>query len=222
MHISSQPNILYFGTPVALISTSNADATANLAPISSVFWLGWRCVIGVAARSQTSINLLRSGQCVVNLPSCAEVEAVNRLALTTGADPMSDFKAATGYRVVKDKFAHAQLTAHASESVTPPRVKECPVQLEAVLEDSHGLAESDAQIRGHATIFELRVTRVHLHPAIVMQGKPNQVDPQRWRPLIMSFQKFYGLQGHELHASALSTIPERAYRSPDIDRAVVA
>jgi hypothetical protein len=34
----------------------------------------------------------------------------------------------------------------------------------------------------------------------------------------MSFQKFYGL-GPELHASKLSRIPEKMYRSPDIDRA---
>ena len=50
-----QPAILYFGTPVVLVATRNADDTFNLAPISSIFWLGWRCMIGVAASSKTSV-----------------------------------------------------------------------------------------------------------------------------------------------------------------------
>jgi flavin reductase (DIM6/NTAB) family NADH-FMN oxidoreductase RutF len=33
MHITTDPPILYFGTPVVLISTENEDATANLAPM---------------------------------------------------------------------------------------------------------------------------------------------------------------------------------------------
>ena len=40
MHKTIEPSILYFGTPVVLISTLNEDGTSNLAPISSVFWLG--------------------------------------------------------------------------------------------------------------------------------------------------------------------------------------
>src|SRR6202042_1082484 len=42
-HIVSEPSILYFGTPVVLISSANEDGSANLAPMSSAFWLGWRC-----------------------------------------------------------------------------------------------------------------------------------------------------------------------------------
>lgn len=34
-HTVIEPNILYFGTPVVLISTENADGTPNLAPMSS-------------------------------------------------------------------------------------------------------------------------------------------------------------------------------------------
>jgi hypothetical protein len=37
----------------------------------------------------------------------------------------------------------------------------------------------------------------------------------------MSFQKFYGL-GPQLRPSTLATIPEAAYRSPDVDRARAA
>jgi hypothetical protein len=37
MHVTSEPGILYFGTPVVLISTTNEDGSYNLAPMSSAF-----------------------------------------------------------------------------------------------------------------------------------------------------------------------------------------
>lgn len=58
---------------------------------------------------------------------------VDRLALTTGANPMSDFKKANGYRCEPDKFAVAGLTPASSITVAPERVAECPVNLEATL-----------------------------------------------------------------------------------------
>ena len=79
-HIVSEPSILYFGTPVVLISSANEDGSANLAPMSSAFWLGWRCVLGLNATSKTTENMIRTGQCVLNLPSVDNVAAVNRLA----------------------------------------------------------------------------------------------------------------------------------------------
>ncbi len=57
MHMNTEPPMLYFGTPVVLISTVNEDGSYNLAPISSVFWLGWRCMIGLKAFSKTAQNM---------------------------------------------------------------------------------------------------------------------------------------------------------------------
>jgi flavin reductase (DIM6/NTAB) family NADH-FMN oxidoreductase RutF len=219
MHLRSEPPILYFGTPVVLISTRNEDGSANLAPMSSVFWLGWRCMLGLSAYSRTTENLRRTRECVLNLPSENEVGAVDRLALTTGSDPVPPHKASRGYRTVRDKFAAARMTPRPSETVAPPRAHECPVQLEAVLEGEHGLAQSDEMLRGRVVAFEVRIQRVHLSPAIVAHGEPNRVDPDKWRPLIMSFQKFYGLAPQQLHDSRLASIAEHFYRSPDVDRA---
>jgi flavin reductase (DIM6/NTAB) family NADH-FMN oxidoreductase RutF len=69
MHKTIEPTILYFGTPVALISTLNADGSANLAPMSSAWWLGWSCMLGLGQMGQTSDNLIRTRECVINLPS---------------------------------------------------------------------------------------------------------------------------------------------------------
>lgn len=219
MHLTSEPAILYFGTPVVVISTINEDGSANLAPMSSAFWLGWRCVLGLGAMSQTARNLRRDGQCVLNLPSQAEVSQVNRLALTTGTEPVPGPKAARGYRHVKDKFAASGFTPVESHTVDAPRVRECPVQMEAVVEAIHGVGDDDEMLRGHILNIEVRVQRVHLHPCIVMDGHRDRVDPDKWRPLIMSFQKFYGLAPSQLHDSSLATIPEAMYRTPDVDRA---
>lgn len=138
MHVQSEPSILYFGTPVVLISTLNEDGTYNLAPMSSAFWLGWRCILDLSAKSKTTQKLIRTGECVLNLPSMT------------------------------------------SETVDAPRV--------------------------------------HIEESIWLAGEPNRIDPDKWRPLIMSFQEFYGL-GSRLQSSTLGQIPEYLYRSPDGDRA---
>lgn len=217
-HTPIEPNILYFGTPVVLISTLNDDGTVNLAPMSSAFWLLWRCMLGLAASSKTTENLLRTGEGVLNLPSDAQAPAVDRLALTTGSDPVPAGKTRRGYRYVPGKFERAGLTPVRSETVAPPRVAECPVAMEVVVEDVHGVAEQDQTQRGAVIVFEVRVQRVFVHDEIRMPGTDDRVDPDRWRPLIMSFQKLYGL-GPQVQPSTLARIPEKLYRPHDIDRA---
>jgi flavin reductase (DIM6/NTAB) family NADH-FMN oxidoreductase RutF len=52
-----EPAILYFGTPVALIGSTNEDGSFNLAPMSSAWWVGWRCMLGLARNSKTTANM---------------------------------------------------------------------------------------------------------------------------------------------------------------------
>lgn len=215
MHLRSEPSILYFGTPVVLISTCNDNGSYNLAPMSSIFWLGWRCMLGLSALSKTTENILRTRECVLNLPSIEQVAAVNRLARTTGSNPVPAGKLQKGYRYEPQKFETAGLTPLSADTVAAPRVLECPVHLEAVLEGTYGLAQHSEAQRGKILTLEMRITRVHLDESILVKGEENKVDPDRWRPLIMSFQEFYGL-GDKLHHSTLATIDESLYRTPDI------
>ncbi|WP_372440350.1 flavin reductase family protein [Prauserella cavernicola] len=217
-HTAIEPGILYFGTPVVLVSSENEDGSANLAPISSAFWLGWRAVLGISARSQSTRNLLRTGEAVLNLPSDALAAQVDRLALTTGSDPVPEGKRARGYVHVADKFGRAGFTPAPSETVGPPRVAECPAAMEVVLEAAHPIAEDDELQRGGIVALEVRVQRVLVHDAIRLPGSADHIDPDAWRPLIMSFQKLYGLS-QQAYPSTLASLPERLYRGPDIDRA---
>jgi flavin reductase (DIM6/NTAB) family NADH-FMN oxidoreductase RutF len=221
MHVTIEPGILYFGTPVVLISTVNEDGTFNLAPMSSAFWLGWPCVLGLAATSKTPQNMARTGECVLNLPSAVLAPMVDRLALTTGSDPVPEGKRARGYRTERDKFGRSGFTPVASETVAAPRAAECPVQLEAVVEEIRPLGQRDPAMRGRTSIIEVRIQRVHINETILMDGETNRIDPDKWRPLILSFQQFYGL-GARVHPSTLGTVPEALYRGPDIDRARTA
>ena len=209
-HVVAEPHILYLGTPVVLVSTVNEDGTHNLAPISSVFWLGWRGVLGIASGSQTARNLLRTGECVLNLPSINEVGAVDRIAKTTGMFPVSEFRQALGYVYEPDKFGRAGITKVKSDTVGASRALECPIQLEAVVAASHGIGEDSDELRGFISLIEVRIQRVHVHPDLLMEGHANRIDPDKWSPLIMSFQKFYGLSG-QVHTSRLAEIPEKAY-----------
>ena len=218
MHKIIEPGILYFGTPVVLISTVNEDGTYNLSPMSSAFWLGWRCILGLGASSKTPQNMRRTGECVLNLPAVDIVGAVNRLALTTGSNPVPEVKVRRGYRYEPNKFEIAGLTPVASETMMAPRVAECAVQLEACVEAVHGIGEDDAKQKGSRQCFEVRVQRVHVDENILMAGERDRIDPDKWRPLIMSFQQFYSL-GPKVHESALGAIAESAYRGPDIERA---
>ncbi|TQM65341.1 flavin reductase family protein [Klugiella xanthotipulae] len=210
-HIEIDPAILYFGTPVVLLSTVDAEGRPNLAPMSSVFWLGQTAVLGMCLRSQPSSNLAAAGEIVINLPSVEQVSAVDRLALTTGRNPVPTAKEQVGYIYSSDKFAHADLTAVPSRTVAPPRIAECPVSLEGRLVATHPLIANDPSETGKASVFEISVTRVHVHPAVQDEAFPNRIDPDRWRPLIMSFQKFFGLTT-QIRPSRLSKIDEEWYR----------
>src|SRR6266700_1061429 len=119
MHRTIEPSILYFGTPVAISSTLNPDGTANLAPMSAAWWLGWTCMLGLGQMGQTSDNLIRTKECVINLPSASLVGHVDRLAMTTGRNPVPERKRGWGYRHEKDKFGIAGLTQARSISIGP-------------------------------------------------------------------------------------------------------
>jgi flavin reductase (DIM6/NTAB) family NADH-FMN oxidoreductase RutF len=196
MHKTIEPTILYFGTPVALISSLNQDGSANIAPMSSARWLGWSCMLGLGTMGKTSENLVRTRECVINLPSEEQVTHVDRLALTTGKDPVPEKKQSWGYRYEPDKFGIAGLTPVPSVAVAPPRIKECPVQMEGIV---HGVRPFGKNV--NASCFEVHIVKLHVTEELLVDER--HIDPLRWRPLIMSFCRFFGV-GEEVHPSRLA------------------
>lgn len=179
------PRILYFGTPVVLLTTENVDGTANLAPISSAWALGHIVVLGLGPDGHTARNLAERPDLVINVPGPELCPAVERLAPLTGADPVPEHKQ-HNYRHERDKFAAAGLRAVRSTTVRPPGVAECPLQLEARAEH----VAPDAS--GEFLIVQARVVTVHADPDIVVPGTQH-IDPRRWSPLIYNFRHYFGL-----------------------------
>lgn len=190
-----EPKILYFGTPVALISTLNEDGKTNLAPMSSFWALGWTCLLGFVDKTKTADNLGSQGECVVNLPSPEMWPQVEKLAPLTGKNPVPADKAAK-FRYEGEKFQAAGLTPLASETVKPARVKECPVQMEAQVRAMHRLGGRKLKQIGGGLAVEVEIVRVHVATEFVVGER--HIDPTKWSPLIYNFRHYYRLAETEL------------------------
>ncbi|MFG3253864.1 flavin reductase family protein [Streptomyces sp. NPDC048172] len=191
MHEVVDLKVLYFGTPVVLLGTRNEDGSPNVAPMSSAWWLGDSCMLGMGNNSQTAANLRRERECVLNLAPSSMADAVDRLALLTGRREIPEYRVRQGYRYERDKFGAAGLSEQAAETVRAPRVGECPVQLECVVTAHHPFGDPDPGREPDATAFQVRVVRAHVEKELVIPGT-HYVDPVAWDPLIMKFCEFFG------------------------------
>jgi len=185
------PQILYFGNPVAILSSLNEDGTPNLTPLSSFWALGWTMVLGLLRDTKALQNLEHRPECVLNLPSPELWRQVELLAPLTGLNPVPREKASK-FRYVHDKFAAAGFTPLASEKVSAPRVKECPAQLEGTVRKLHYFeGEPRIQALTGGVAAEVQVLRVHVRKDFVLER--NYVNAERWQPLIYNFRHYYGL-----------------------------
>jgi flavin reductase (DIM6/NTAB) family NADH-FMN oxidoreductase RutF len=180
---------LYFGTPVALISSENPDGSTNLSPMSSAWALGDRLVLGLGTAGQCLRNLERTSECVVNLPDASLWDRVERIAPTTGRADVPEDKRAMGYQFDPDKFRRAGLSPLPSELVGPARVAECPLQLEARVLAMHAPASLPGAEAADWRIVEVQVLRVHAHDQIT-RSESDHIDVVRWRPLLYVFRHY--------------------------------
>ncbi len=184
------PEILYFGTPVAVLSSLNPDGTTNLAALSSFWALGDRLMLGLTVFGQSAANLRRHGQCVVNLPSSRQWREVERLGHTTGRTPLTDYHRTAGILHAKDKFAASGFTPLPAQYVAPARAAQCPVQIEADVIAIHPASE-DAPF----VYIETRKLLVHAHRD-VLNSSATRFDIGAWSPLFYVFRHYFGKGSH--------------------------
>jgi flavin reductase (DIM6/NTAB) family NADH-FMN oxidoreductase RutF len=115
-----------------------------------------------------------------------------------------------GIPACKGQLAAAQMTSEPSDLVQPGRVTACPIQLEGVLETVRRFGTRPDKAP-EALAFEVRIVRAYIEPSLLFEGEPNRIDPDKWRPLMMSFCRFYGLGG-QVFESTLAEISESSYR----------
>lgn len=184
-----KPKILYYGTPVILLTTLNEDGTSNISPLSSSWALGRCLVLGLGLGGKALENMKRHPECVINVPEPSLWEKVERLAALTGKYPVPDDKKKQGFTYEKDKFRAGGWTSVESKTVMPARIAECPIQIEAEVKR--------IRIPEYApdfAIVETQALHVHAHEDIIV-GE-NHIDPYKWSPLIYNFRHYFGLGDH--------------------------
>ena len=188
--VAISPEILYFGTPVAVISSLDPDGTTNLAAMSSFWALGDRFVLGLTRFGQTWQNLERTPECVLNMPSPREWEYVERLGHTTGRSELTDYHRSAGITYAEDKFAVSGFTPMTSERVAPLRTAECPVQIEARILAMHPASDG-------APFAYVEVQKLLVHAQRRILNLPGtRLDVESWSPLFYMFRHYYGKGAH--------------------------
>jgi flavin reductase (DIM6/NTAB) family NADH-FMN oxidoreductase RutF len=190
-----EPKILYFGTPVAVISSLNEDGSTNLAPMSSFWALGWTLMLGLLDETKTAENLERHPECVINLPTPELWPNVEKLAPLTGKNPVPQIKAKQ-FRFEADKFSAGGFSPLESELVQPARAAECAVQMEARVLRLHKMAGGKLQELGGGIAAEVEILRVHVASELITDQE--YIDPHKWSPLIYNFRHYFKLGEKEL------------------------
>lgn len=184
-----EPRILYYGMPVILLTTSSAQQVHNISVMSSSWALGHHVILGMAENGQGFRNLQDTGECVINVPDAPLWKQVMLLGRSTGSSPVPEDKQQQGYQHVADKFALAGFSSLASDLVSPPRIKECPLQLEARLLGVQPFTPTARNPDPGCAVVEVEVIRVHAHQDLVVPGTQH-IDPLRWNPLFYVFRHF--------------------------------
>lgn len=183
--LSIAPSVFYFGTPVALLTTGKpGDAVANITPISSAWALDDTYVLGLSNLSQAMRNLRENGELVINLPDAPLWESVERIAKTTGVAEVPPLKQ-EGYRYESNKWALGGFTPRPSEAILPPRIAQCPVQMEARVTNMTPLGDT-----GDATIVQARVLRTHVHRCLAVPGT-SHINLEAWNPMYYTFRHYF-------------------------------
>lgn len=187
--LTIKPKVLYFGTPVALITTIDQDDRSNIGPISSAWALGDHLVVGLGCDSKTYENLIGAKECVVNLPSADLYVNIEKIANLTGLHPVPQNKSEK-YSYEEDKFSAGNFQPMPAEMVVPPGIANCPIQLECILEN-HYIIESTADLSPLIAAVHLKVINVRVHENLVINQ--HHINPSAWSPLIYNFRHYYAL-----------------------------
>ena len=120
-------------SPAAMITCVDDEGRPNIISLAEVFNISIEnpVILGIAiAKPRYSHELVSATrEYVVNLPTAAMVEVVDRCGSFSGRDV--------------DKFAELGLTAAPAESVRPPLIAECPINVECRVIGIHEVGDHD-------------------------------------------------------------------------------
>ena len=158
--------------PIAFVSTTSSEGILNLAPFSFFtgitsqpptvcFSPGRRPTDG--AKKDTLNNIQTTGEFVINVVTEAIAEQMN--------------EAATDFPPEIDEFEQTGLTPVPSKVVTPPRVKESPINLECKL---HQVIEIGPKGPGGGALVIGEIVMFHVADELVRDGR---IDTSALKPI---------------------------------------
>lgn len=181
VHQQIQLNSLYYGFPVALLSSwDQVKQRTNITPISSVWSLEDQVVIGLGSNSQAFQNLTLTRGAVLNIPNQNLWQQIEKIANTTGKQHVPDYKKARGYSYCPDKFQLGSFTRETAKFVKAEKIKECPIQVE--------LAVKDITLRSNFAIIEAEILASFVEQDILKAKK--KINNQKWHPLFYKFREY--------------------------------
>jgi hypothetical protein len=85
--------------------------------------------------------------------------------------------------------------------------------MEAEVVDIHELfKDGPVELQGCVMAIEVKIVKTYVMDELRLPGYANRIDPDKWKPMIMSFQNLYGLKDGKLGESTLAKIDEESYR----------
>jgi flavin reductase (DIM6/NTAB) family NADH-FMN oxidoreductase RutF len=183
LHKIIEPKALYWGNTVILLTTTDTAGNAYITPMSSSWSLGKNIVIGLSLNGKAIENIEQHPEVVLNVASSNLANKIETIAPFTGKFPVPPEKQKSGFSYCEDKFVSAGLTPEISLYVRPPRITECPIQVECAVEH--------ITKRGSFAIVELQTRCVHADEGI-LKGY-GIIDAALWQPLIYNFRSYHGI-----------------------------
>jgi flavin reductase (DIM6/NTAB) family NADH-FMN oxidoreductase RutF len=159
-----------------VVSTINRNRSPLLSAVVPAVVYGLRVTLDLPWQSTTANNLMRTGECVINLPGAETIAAIECLAQTVTSIDFNFSQVVVGGRLTP-----AHMTLVPSEAVSALRALECPMQLEARIEGGIDMMARERIVPLDKSLtFALNVLRVHLDPSVVL----SDVHPNMWTPLM--------------------------------------
>jgi len=179
-HIKTQLNSLYYGFPVALLTSwDQKTGTTNITPVSSVWSLSDQVVLGISQNSKCFDNLQNTPELVLNVPDRQLWTQVEAIAKTTGKKSLPEYKKKRGYHYCSNKFELGGFTADHSLFVKPEKIKECGIQVE--------LAVNKINSRTDFAIIEAQVLTSYVDSCL-LDGQ--HIAHAKWHPIFYKFREY--------------------------------
>ena len=93
---------------------------------------------------------------------------------------MPDYKQKAGYSFCSDKFQLGKFTKLAGEEVSTVRIKECPLQIETLVQR--------ISTRQDFAIVEREIGAIFVEEGILHD--PTHINVDKWQPLIYKFREY--------------------------------